>query len=504
MRWRHFQAASLSILGVAACSDGSPDGVARAGPEKGPPWTAPNVDAAAAIDGDAALVRSDAASASPGWRGMSLPHLTRSIAIDTEVRNMIFDRSGAVWLGGSYTEQKSGSDDQEVVRIVRASEANGVELEKDFEVGENGRFGGLLASDDGVYVAGSFQGHLDIDGHTMDSVVNPGSAADNMYFDQHGKPSTDVFLLKLTSSGAVSWLRSFGGVSEQACTKLLRAPDGSLVMVGHFSGRIALGSHTLTSSGGSTREDMFVATLDASGEPLSARQAPVFGTMSDVVFDSRGNLIFGGFQGGSISVQGTDTPLGGGFIAEQDPAGSWLWASSTGPELTGPVVDTLTVDSHDNVIAAVSGYESLTLYGKPLDKAAAIVIKLDPSGNVLFANTYGGDYLDGVLGVATGPADSILITGIHYDPIDFGGGPLVPLLPGPAVDGDIFLAELDPSGAHRWSLSAGGVGMDLGQVVAVSGHKIASTGFFSRAIDFGQGRLDVAGTNEYLVWLDDP
>jgi hypothetical protein len=503
MMWRHFQVGSLAILVAAACSDGSPDGVARAQPGKGPPCTAPNVDASAATDGDAALVRSDAASASPAWLG-TMPHLTRSIAIDTGASEMIFDGSGAVWLGSWFREQKSGFDDQEVVRILRASEANGVELEKSFVVGENGRLGGLLAADDGVYVAGSFQGHLDIDGLTLDSVVNPGSPPDNMYFDQHGKPSTDVFLLKLTSSGAVSWLRSFGGVAEQACTKLLRGPDGSLVMVGHFSGRIALGSHTLTSSGGSTREDMFVATLDASGEPLSARQAPAFGVMSDVVFDSRGNLIFGGFQGGSISVQGMDTPLGGGFIAEQDPAGAWLWASSTGADSTAPGVNTLAVDSHDNVIAAVRGYDAMSLYGKPLDKAAAIVIKLDPTGNVLFANTYGADNLDEVIGVATGPADSILITGIHYDSIDFGGGALVPLLPASAIDGDIFLAELDSNGAHRWSLGAGGVGMDLGQVVVVSGHKIATAGSFSKAIDFGQGRLDVAGNHEYLVWLDDP
>jgi hypothetical protein len=481
--------ALFSMFAAAACSTHSP--VSEQSGPQGQPDGGRDAGSNVAID---------AAVAAPVRLGATAPQVIRTATLEGGAdREIAFDGSGAVVLGGSYRVRSgSSSTAPNAVRVTRVAADGGVVFTKTFEVGL-GSFGGLVAAADGIYVTGSFSGHLQIDAQVADSVVNPSGANG---IDAHGQPSLDVFLLKLTPSGSLAWLRAFGGVADQQCKKLLRAPDGSLVMVGVFTGRIQLDSYVLTSSGGSTQADMFVATFDATGQPLSARNGPLVGNITDVAIDSRANLVFGGFAGATIFVGGSETPLGDGWIAKQDPAGNWLWAISTGTDTTAPWVGPLAVDSQDNVVAGCSGDGSPTVFGQAIGKAAAVLAKIDPAGNVVFVRNFGNTRDDGVAGIAVGPSDAILLTGLFYAGIDFGAGMLTNLLPPPHFDPDIFIAELDSNGAHRWSLSAGGEGIDIGQRIAVSGRTIAATGYFENAIDFGTGRIEGSGS-QYLVWLGD-
>src|SRR6185503_17584415 len=90
---------------------------------------------------------------------------------------------------------------------------------------------------------------------------------------------------------------------------------------------------------------------------------------------------------------------------------------------------------------------------------------------------------------------------------DFGGGTLPQS--GPM---DIFVAKLDPSGSHLWSIGFGGLSSD-GQikqpgdiataVAAMPGGGAVVTGYFSDVIELGGGLLFSAGITDVFVGVFD-
>jgi hypothetical protein len=400
------------------------------------------------------------------------------------------DASGSVVVGGP--EQKDFLDG---VSVSKFALNRTLSWTKWVRLGSDGHFGSLTFSKDGgILICGSFEGQLDVDGHTLESTVNPGTS--QRAFDDRGQPSLDMFLLKLTASGAVAWLRRFGGVSEQTCRSVLRAMDGSLILVGSFAGRLELGAQSLTSTYGSTGWNVVIAKLDQAGEPISAQQLDAIGNIRDALLDSQGNLI--------LASMGGRTPegdaLGAGWVAKVDASGSWLWATSFDMQVA-PEPVRLAVDTTDNILVVSSVYDQNAMFfGKPVGDAGIALAKLDSNGNLIFAKTFGSYYLDHAWGLAAGANDSILMTGGYYRSVDFGGGTLENVTPD-AYNSDVFVAMLKTSGDHQFSFSAGGEGSDSGTGIAATANQIVATGTFESGIDFGNNILQ-ARYGSYILWMD--
>jgi hypothetical protein len=127
-----------------------------------------------------------------------------------------------------------------------------------------------LASDAAgrVYVTGTFTENVTIGGKTLSSAG--------------GK---DVFVLRLSTTGSIDWVRSFGGTGDDVVVTLASTPTGQLALTGDFFGTVDFGGGPRASAGGS---DISVATYNADG---SYRWDHTYGgPMSDfgqsVAFDS--------------------------------------------------------------------------------------------------------------------------------------------------------------------------------------------------------------------------
>jgi hypothetical protein len=88
------------------------------------------------------------------------------------------------------------------------------------------------------------------------------------------------------------WVKRFGGVGDQTAELLLRASDGSLVLLASYSGRLELGDQVLTCSTGSADADLALVHLTPDGVPTSAHQMQHSQfSIRDGALDSRDHLI---------------------------------------------------------------------------------------------------------------------------------------------------------------------------------------------------------------------
>lgn len=94
----------------------------------------------------------------------------------------------------------------------------------------------------------------------------------------------------------------------------------------------------------------------------------------------------------------------------------------------------------------------------------------------------------------------VVMAGIFYEPVDFGGGLLTPSIP---FAGEMFVAKFDANGSHLFSFAiGGGQGMSVNLV-----HEDGNGGLyvmgrvFSGSVDFGGGPL-VASTSFFVVRYD--
>src|SRR5687768_10582535 len=146
--------------------------------------------------------------------------------------------------------------------------------------------------------------------------------------------------------------------------------------------------------------------------------------------------------------------------------------------------------------------------------ADAFVVKLDPSGNLVWARRFGGAFDDAGTDVAFDGAGNVYLTGFFADVADLdpGTGTLFFTSAGAT---DIFVVKLDANGNLAWANRIGSTAADEGNGLAVdTAGNIYLTGEYSSTVDFDPGtgtvnltsggftdifvaRLD---TNGGLVW----
>ena len=137
-----------------------------------------------------------------------------------------------------------------------------------------------------VYVTGAFSGTVNF---------NPSGTAINLT----AKGTYDVFVLKLSPTGSTTWADSFVGSNGPAIGNgLVVSPAGQVIVGGWFVGTLdfdpGAGTNSVASRGA---EDVFVATLDASGNFVAVTTGG--GNGSDMAF---GLAINGS---GTVAVAGT-------------------------------------------------------------------------------------------------------------------------------------------------------------------------------------------------------
>lgn len=119
-----------------------------------------------------------------------------------------------------------------------------------------------------------------------------------------------------------------------------------------------------------------------------------------------------------------------------------------------------------------------------------VLVKLDPSGRVVWVSGLGGSKTDRAYGADTDAEGNIYVTG-HYESADLvvnGESP------GNAGDYDIFTAKFSPEGRILWIRTAGGEGYDYGHALVVDGSgDVIVSGAVQGGCHFGEMKVDGEG-----------
>ena len=187
---------------------------------------------------------------------------------------------------------------------------------------------------------------------------------------------------------------------------------------------------------------------------------------------------------------------------------NWSWArgaSGNGYDETSAVA----TDNIGNVY--VSGYfssdsitiEKFTLQNAGLSFNDIFLAKYDPSGNLLWAQRFGGSSNDRGTSITSDKAGNVYLTGYFYSPtIVFGSDTLI----NAGNVGDIFIVKFDNQGNVIWAKREGAIGLEIPHSITVDAlNNIIVTGrFSSNSITLGATTLLLAGSMDVFLVKYDP
>lgn len=321
-----------------------------------------------------------------------------------------------------------------------------------------------LDSAGNVYLTGSFGSNVDFD---------PGIGVYNL---STSSTSVDAFVLKLNSLGEFVWAKSFGASQTDKVTGSFYPGGEDLYLVGNYTGNMQIPVDTGLYQTPFGFEDMYLLKMDTSG---AFDWIKTFNTtmnneneVNDVAVDTSLNAIYLGggfhlitdFDPGAGTYFDTATVVKS-FILKLDLLGDFVWLKtfdaqpSANPiNTTSNVIKNLEIDSGHNLITTGFFAEtidfnpdpSINYYISNLGDRDIFMTRFDSSGQLIWANNLGGNFVKVRVGDTRLNGDKIVLTG------DFGQGDIdfdPSIYEHIALDGagsTGFIAQYDLDGNLEW------------------------------------------------------
>jgi len=341
-----------------------------------------------------------------------------------------------------------------------------------------------------VYISGSFENIADFD---------PGPGVYNL----SSSGASDIFILKLDPQGNFVWVHKFGGTSFDMGLDINEDGFGNVYVTGSFRGTVDFdpGPSVNNLQGGNV-ESTFLLKLSSLGnfEWAVAMGSSSFDQGHSLAVDGGSSVLLTGYYSGTVDFDpgpgiNNLTPNGASdlFILKLDSQGNFVWAKSLGG-VNADVGEDIKLDGAGNILLVGyfggvvdfdpgSGLVPLTANGL-LDM---FVLKLNSSGDFLWARSVGGNGNDLAESVAVDAFGDVTIVGSYRDTVDFDPSPASDTLVSVGEE-DIFILKLDASGNYIWSGSIGDVVEDMARgVVSDAYGNIYVTGSFWGDVDFDPG-----------------
>ena len=318
--------------------------------------------------------------------------------------------------------------------------------------------------------------------------------------------ATDVFIIKYTPLGELVWARSLGGASSQVGYSVACDSQGNVFSIGGYNGTIdmdpGIGTALLASFGGAP--NIYLSKLDANGNFLygGAFGSTVYNYANDIHVDVDDNVfVIGSFSGAGDFDPGPDTLVMSSpftqdpFLSKFNNDCDLLWIKQFGGG-GDQYAYGVTTDSQANILLTGSfmsagdfdpGPDTLTMTPALMPFADIYVVKLDPTGDLLWAKQMGGDSNDHGRSIATDASDRVYTTGYFtIQDADFDPGPGEFWLDPSSAD--VYISVLDADGNFVWAGNVGANDEEKGYAVAVDGQgKVFVTGSFHNTPDFDMG-----------------
>lgn len=359
----------------------------------------------------------------------------------------------------------------------------------------------------------------------------------------------DIFVAALDGNGTWLWARRAGSAGGHDFAPGLAVTGSGTAAQVFISGYCSVsttvpmqfGTISLPGYSTSVGNDLFVASLDASGNWLWARRAGSTLGAAGTADEMADNLVATGtgaaarvFMLGTYYATTTVTAEFGPFtlagynasgsadlfVAALDASGTWLWAKRAG----GPGYDFCYGAKATGSGASTRIYTTGTFTGSTTNTAAfgttalpgygttagsdAYVAALDGSGNWLWAKRMGSsageDNCWSVDVAGSGPSARLYIAGDYTastaTTADFGGGMLRGF--GTTASADVFVAALDTAGTWLALQRAGGTGADRAFSLSVAAQgctdRLLVGGSFGGSLTAGATTLTGTGTTAWL------
>jgi hypothetical protein len=285
-----------------------------------------------------------------------------------------------------------------------------------------------------------------------------------------------VFITRILPDGEPDWTRPLGGEGDDRLRAVAPRAAGGVLAAG-FTGskNLVIGEHQFNSAG---KFEAWAAGLAVDGK---VDWAISFGGEKDEILlataeDSEGSVYLGGYFS-SASVQIGDLNLVNTLDKEQydlmiiklDGSGQPIWARVLGG--TGfDYVHSMACDGDNNLyfLGALSG--AGLKFGDEIvstkGQRDVLVGSYTANGNPRWIRRYGGDKHDAGHAMTVSADGDVYITGsVQSLVVDFGGGLIEHI--GSTELHDIFLVRLTSEGDHVWSHGYGGIDWDLSKSLAL-------------------------------------
>jgi len=269
----------------------------------------------------------------------------------------------------------------------------------------------------------------------------------------------DISLTKKDPTGTIVWNRTFGGEKNDEVRRIIQVSDGGFLIIGK------------TESFGN---GAWVIRTDADGRELWNK---TFGKRGTDFFNTAVEVDDGGF-----ALAGTSDAFRshgqGAWLVRIDAQGTELWNRTFGGDIIDYAQSVAKYPDGGLVIAGVTN----TLSGQ---RADALLIRTDSSGNPVWKKTFGGSGDDEARSVTVTRDGEIVFTGSTFTP-------------GLNAD-DFWVIKTGAEGNEIWNRTFGGKGMDRGMAIV----QIPDNGFLvikTVAADIWKIQLVKLGPDGTVVW----
>ena len=318
-----------------------------------------------------------------------------------------------------------------------------------------------------------------------------------------------IVITTFLNAQTFEWAKTLGGGSFDRCKAIATDPSGNIYVTGSFRNTVDLdpgpGTDNHTSTGG---DDLYIQKLDASGNFIWAKSfgGTDFDVSISVATDPSGNILVLGRFKNAVDFNpgaGTDIHTSSGdydiFVQKLDASGNFIWAKTFG----GNDVDIcyeIKTDAQGNIYTT-GAYKNTVDFdpGAGTDNHTSagnydvFVQKLTPSGNFVWAKTFGELSDDQGFSIDVDAAGNIYTIGTFKNTVDFDPSSGTDNHTS-AGDADIFIQKLNASGNYIWTKTFGGTSYEIGTSIATDKlGNIYITGRFQNTADFDPG----PGTDNY-------
>ncbi|MCB9315476.1 MAG: hypothetical protein H6569_05020 [Lewinellaceae bacterium] len=272
-----------------------------------------------------------------------------------------------------------------------------------------------------------------------------------------GGPNEDLYLVKYTPDGQITWLKTITSDFQMVVRSLATDDQNNLYLTGqfghhNFGGKAYFDKDTLQSFGG---QDIFLAKYNPDGQLQWVRQAGStlkngHESGTSVLVDHQGQVLLTGYFEDQARFENQIRSSRGKhdvFVAKYNAAGKLLWVNTYGGQQRD-VSGGLSVDQTGNVycVGQFTGQAVFDQLNRNSKGAVDMfVLKLNPDGQLQWVQQAGGDTnawnSDAALSIAIDKSNRLVITGFFSGTMQLGNQMLRS-----AGREDMFLLFFDANG----------------------------------------------------------